>query len=99
VWTEGPRDNQPVIADQWYTKASFLDGDVLLFDLGSNEAEARQLFRDQRRQYERAKNNPSVHKHVGLGMSHFPVRGIIHLELIEPGSETDGEVVVYEWIK
>lgn len=81
-----------MIADQWYTKATFIDGDALLFDLGSDAEAAREFFIETRRQFEKAKNNPAVHKHVYLGSGGWYAANILHLELIEPGTETDGDV-------
>jgi hypothetical protein len=54
---------------------------------------AEELFRETRRQFERAKNDPSVQTHVDLGPYQLGPSSLLHLELIAPGIEVEGERV------
>jgi hypothetical protein len=88
-----------VIADQWYLRVLFADSEALLFDLGEDEPAARQLFRDTRRQFEKAKNDRAVSSHVDIGAVRYEVSEVLHVELIEPGSDVQGRVVEWTWVR
>src|SRR6266702_838042 len=87
-----PRIVPRVIADQWYMRTTFVGGDAVLFDLGSDQVRAEKVFRDTRRQFERATNNHAVQRNVDMGLYRFYASDLLQIELIAPGIEVNGEL-------
>ena len=74
------------MGQSWSTEVTFTDGETERFRLAEEEATAREMFRESRRDYERARRDPIATKgHVFLeGVGFFDASDILHLELTGP---------------